>query len=81
MNPETLLAAVAVQMKTENKRGLYHAHVCDWHGKLSVLSRQHTKEPHTVFFVLNHRHFTDGLTTEDWNLLKKRLYSFYKEKI
>lgn len=81
MNPETLIADAAEQMKLATEQGVLRAHVCYFDGKLQVLQRQHTAEPHTIFFLLNSDQLTNGLTNAEWSILRTRLWNFFKEKI
>lgn len=81
MTPETLIADVAEMIKAANEQGVMCAHVCYYDGKLQVLQRQHTDHPHTVFFLLGYNHLKDGLSPQEWDILKTRLWNFFKEKI
>jgi len=80
MNPEDLLEQAAVLIKNAHERGESHAHICAWHCKLQVLRRDHTVEPHPVFFLIDHHQMSNGLSTEEWSELKEKLWNFYKEK-
>lgn len=81
MTPETLITDVAVKIKAANEQGVLNAHICYYDGKLQVLQRQHTAHPHTVFFLLDHRHLTNSLSSQEWEVLQTRLWNFFKEKI
>jgi len=80
MNPESLINTVSELMEYARSIGLTRVHLCFWQGKLQICDPAHTTKRHTVFIVLDRRHLSSGLSSDEWNHLKAKLIHFFKER-
>jgi len=79
MNPETVIFEAAEAIAQAYSLGLIRGHLCWWDGKLSVHQRRHTSDQHKIFMHLDPTHFSEGLSSPEWEKLKQDLLTFFTE--
>lgn len=80
MTPESVLEEASDALKHAKSIGLYHGHLCYCKGKLQAFQHNHTTDRHPIFFLFNHDHIINGLSTKEREYLKTKLWNFFKEK-
>lgn len=80
MNSWEILSGFEESLKTFAGYRGQRRHFCFWNKGFACLPEDHTTELHPVLMRLNHRHYEDGLTSEEWDMLGAKALKIWNDK-